>query len=394
MNERPIPPKPKLSFHALDYAACVGILAYAMSATVTPICLVIVARELGFSLLAGGAIEVVRSATILTALIGSGFVAGRFGKTVSLGASGVALGAGMLLYSVAPFYGAILLAVALLGFGGGIVEGLLNPLVQDLHRSDSGRYLNIVNGFWSVGFLLTMLLGGELLTRDVSWRLIVAGLGGFSIFSGVLFLTLRNRAPATPRFAAAAVLNHKREMVRMPAFWLFMGMMFAAGAVEGALTFWTASFIQLHHETLPRAAGVGAAFFAAGTVAGRFASGIWIHQHRLQPLMFVSAVTGIAVTIAVPAAPNLPLLFGALFAAGLTVACFWPSIQSYAADRLPVETTSLFILLSCGGIAGFAFASWTIGLIGDRANLQTGLLAVPGFFVLLAILLIVERKRG
>jgi MFS family permease len=368
------------------------MLAYASSATITPICLVILARELSFSLLQGGVIEVVRSALILVTVLTSGFIAARWGKPVSLGISCMVLGGGMLLYSVAPVYGAILLGVALLGLGGGIVEGLLNPLIQDLHPRDSGRYLNLTNGFWAVGVLLTMLVAGELLTWEVSWRLIVIGLGVISAAAGLLFLLMQRQMPATRRYGATEVLGHKWSMIRLRRFWIFMAMMFAAGAVEGGFTFWTASLIQIHHGGLPRAGGIGAAVFAGGMVAGRFAVGFWIRQHRLRRLIFFSAAAGAVVSGLLPLAQTLPVLFGILFFAGLTVACFWPSLQSYAADRLPVETTSLFILLSCAGIPGFAFAAWLLGLLGEWFGLSAAFLVLPPFFVALGILMVIEKS--
>lgn len=382
----------KLHFKPLDYAAAVGIVTYAASATVTPICLVILARELSFSLHGGGFLEVVRSVLLLVILLTSGFAAARWGKAVSLGVSSLVLGGGMLLYSIAPSYGAIVLGVGLLGLGGGVLEGLLNPLVQDLHPTDSGRYLNIVNGFWSIGVLFTMIVAGELLSRSISWRAIAVALGALSVISGILFLLLRHSAPQQERVAPAEVLAHKKRMLKMPRFWLFMGMMFAAGAAEGAFMFWSASFIQLHFDTLPRAGGIGAAMFAGGMIAGRFGSGFWVRQDRLWHLLVFSGVGGLGISVLVPLLSSLPTVFVGLFLAGLTVACFWPSLQSYAADRLPVETTALFILLSCGGIPGFAFASWAIGWIGGQTSLRSAFFVVPSFFLLLVVLLVVERR--
>jgi MFS family permease len=305
---------------------------------------------------------VVRSALVVTSLLGSGFAAARWGKCQSIGVSCLVIGLGMLLYSLAPGYGVILLGAALLGTGGGVVEGLLNPLIQDLHPKDSGRYLNLVNGFWSVGVLVTMLGAGELLTLGISWRMIAAVLGGVCAVSGLWFIVLRGTAPTAPRYRALDVLSHKKEMMSLPRFWLFMAMMFLAGAAEGAFTFWTASFIQLQFETLPRAGGVGAALFAGGMVAGRFGAGLWVRQHQLSRLILVAAAAGAVLGVVVPFLPTLYWLFPGLFLVGISIAVYWPSIQSYAADRLPVESTSLFILLSCAGIPGFAFATgWGYG---------------------------------
>jgi fucose permease len=88
------------------------------------------------------------------------------------------------------------------------------------------------------------------------------------------------------------------------------------------------------------------------------------------------------------------LLFSVMGVTGLAVACFWPSLQSYSVDRLPFDPTSLFILLSCGGIPGFAFVSWLIGWIGDLHGLRTAFYIMPVLFLLLVLCLLMERRRA
>ena len=158
-----------LKLKRMDYAGAVGFLAYSWSAVVTPICLLAMAKDLNFTLAGGGAIDAVRTLLVLIVLLASGFAAARWGKVVVLGVGSLVLAAGMFLYALAPVHVAILGAMVLVGTGGGLLEGLINPLVQDSHPKDSGRYLNFVNGFWSVGVLSSVLIVGELLTRGVSW---------------------------------------------------------------------------------------------------------------------------------------------------------------------------------------------------------------------------------
>ena len=87
-----------------------------------------------------------------------------------------------------------------------------------------------------------------------------------------------------------------------------------------------------------------------------------------------------------------------LFGAGLSVACFWPSIQAYAADCLTVDHTMLFILLSCAGIPGFGFASWLMGIIGDQVGIRESFLVIPFLFAALVVIILVDsrihRKAG
>lgn len=383
---------PRERFHSLDYASALGFFTYASGATITPICLVILARDLSFSLAAAGSLEVARSVLVVVALLGSALLAGRFGKVRSIGYANCLLGAGLLLYAVAPHFGIVLLAMGVMGAAGGVVEALINPLVQDLHPNNSGRYLNFVNAFWSVGVLVTMLGGGEWLTHGASWRYLLAALALLSLVSGMLYLALARHDAQTERVRTREVLRHKLDVLRQRRFLLFGLMMFVAGAAEGGLTFWSATLIQLHHGGLPRSGGAGAALFALGMIVGRVAAAGWVSQRCLADLLLGSTLVAIVAGCLLPFALGIGSAFVLLFIAGLGVACLWPSIQSYAADRLPVDTTALFILLSCGGIPGFAAASWLMGVVAERGGVAVSFLCVPAALAILATLLAIERR--
>jgi fucose permease len=387
----PEQPSKQIRFLPLDYAAMMSFLAYSSSATVTPICLVILSREFSLSYTGGGGIEVMRNLLLLSMLVGSGFVAARLGKPLALALGSFAMGSGLLVYAFAPGYGAILMASGLIGVGGGMIEALLNPLAQDLHPHDSGRYLNFLNAFWSIGVLVTVLLGGELLTQAVSWRLIIGFAGTWSILSGLLFLILNRTMPRGASHSMSDVLGHKLAILRHGRFWLFAAMMFLGAGVEGSYTFWSASYIQIHFGSLPRMGGIGTAFFAGGMIIGRIAAGWFVEQHRLRRLIIGSAVAGLAVSLLVPFITSPWLFFVVLFFAGLTVACFWPSIQSYSVDRLRLEPTAVFILLSCAGTPGFGLISGFMGVIGDLYGLTVSFYALPVLLVLFIAVALAER---
>jgi fucose permease len=63
------------------------------------------------------------------------------------------------------------------------------------------------------------------------------------------------------------------------------------------------------------------------------------------------------------------------------------------ADRLlNVNTTILFVLLSCVGIIGFGAIPWIMGFIGDKNELKAGFAFIPALFAGLIVILIVERQ--
>ena len=387
-----------LKLDKLDYAGAFGFFAYASSVVVTPIILLALARDLNFGLAEGGGMEAVRAGFLMAILVASGFAAARWGKVPVLAMGSFVMGGGLVLYALAPAYAVVLLAMILVGLGSGLLEALINPLVQDVHPDDSGRYLNIVNAFFSVGVLVSVLVAGELLTRGVNWRYLIAGVGVLAILSGVLFTVLgrdeyrleRERRRSRSG-SGITTFRHAKTILREPAFWIFALAIFCGGGAEGAFTFWSASYIQLNFQAVARAGGLGTAAFAAGMVVGRLASGRYVRQSGLRALIITSALFGAAIRVFAYLVNNMFGFFALLFAAGLSIACFWPSIQSHAATVLRVDSTMLFILLSVAGIPGFGFTSWVMGLIAEQTGLRLSLLVIPALLTILAAVMIFER---
>jgi fucose permease len=375
----------------------IGFFAYASSVVVTPIVLLTLSRELSFGLAEGGGIEAVRAGFLMAILLASGIAAARWGKVAVLAVGGLILGAGLLTYAFAPVYVVVLVGMVLVGLGGGVIEALINPLVQDVHPEDSGRYLNFSNAFFSVGVLTTVLVAGELLTRGVSWRIVVGAVGALGLVSAILFAVLgpaeyrRERERREASGGHVHPFRHARAIVREPAFWIFALAIFCGGGAEGAFTFWSASYIQIHFDAVARAGGFGTAAFAAGMVAGRITFGRYVHQGGLRTLILVSALAGIVLSLFAFLVNNMVGFFALLFGAGISIACFWPSIQSHAAAVLRVDSTMLFILLSVAGIPGFGFTSTVMGVIADRVGLRWSLLVIPALLAILAGIMLFER---
>ena len=126
---------------------------------------------------------------------------------------------------------------------------------------------------------------------------------------------------------------------------------------------------------------------------GRAGWGYLIKQHQLRALVAYSALVGVLVTLAFPVIENQWALFALLLVAGLAVAPFWPSVQSYAADSLPAaDTTMLLVMLSCAGVPGCGFFTWLMGYIGNTSiGLDGAFYLVPACFAVLAGLMGCDR---
>jgi len=402
------PESRKMVFGRYDYAVFQSFFSYASGTVVLPIALVALAHDLGFDLedgglSEGGALHFGRTFFVVLSMLFCGVFAGRWGKRKTLGAAVLLMGFGGLLCSWAPAYGILFAALVVVGLGEGIVEGLATPFVQDLHPEESGRYINFTHSFWSVGVLVTVLVSGGLLALGVPWRWLVAGVSLFAFAAAGLLLWPESKQRKYPEHPEPVhwktVWGHAMEIFRIRRFWLFFAAMFLAGGGEFCLTFWSASHIQINFGASAFAGGIGTACFAGGMVLGRTGWGYLIKQHQLRNLVFWSALAGTLVTLPFAMVSNLWIFSGLLFLAGIAVAPFWPSIQSYCVDRLPeADTTMLFILLSCAGIPGSGFFTWLMGFVGNRTgDLSTAFYLVPVCFLGLALLIgcdwIVSRPR-
>jgi MFS family permease len=397
MEAREMDRSRRMIFGRFDYAAFLSFFVYAAGSVIVPVALVSLAEELGFPLAAGGmaaggGLSLGRTLPMVVAMLLCGFAAGRWGKRRSFGWSVLLMGSGIALCAVTPSYGVLLLALMVAGLGEGVIEGLATPFVQDLHPDEPGRYINFSHAFWSVGVLVTVLLCGALLSAGVSWRWLIGAVGIAAAVPGGLLL-LPGRSDRNPDqhpepLPWRRVRDQARAILRRPRFWLFFAAMFVAGGGEFCLTFWCASYIQLQFTPEPWAGGVGTACFAAGMVAGRVGWGYAIRQHQLHWLVLFSALAGTGITVFFPVLTDLGVFFGLLFLAGIATGPFWPSVQSRCADRLPeVDTTMLFILLSCAGVPGCGFFTWLMGYLGDGpAGLAGAFYLVPGCFLALALL--------
>jgi len=373
---------------SLHVAACGAMFIYAVSVVAMPVCLLQMREDLGFQLTGGGALETGRTALLLAMLLISGWVAMRWGKVQPLAIGLYVTAAGLAMLSQCHAYTTAMACIMFVGAGSGLVEALVNPLVQDLHPKDAGRYLNITNAFFSFGVMGGTLLMGEALTQGATWRAIMLALAVASLCCGLLFTSSRKAAlPASAHSAGhiAAILLRRR-------FWFFGVAMVCAGATEAAYTFWSASYVQLHFDQLPRAGAAATALFAGAMAFGRLASGKAAHYVPLPRIILASALLGAVVAVMPPFVESVWMFYLSLVLAGLSVACFWPTIQAHAAATMDVDSTLLFIFLSCLGIPGYGLISLVMGIIGDAAGLQWSFWVVPALFLLLAAGMIGAEK--
>ncbi len=384
-----------MKFGRFDYAVFILFMAYAVCSLIIPVVLVEVAQDLNFDLdkggmSAGGILQAGRSATMVGAMLVCSMLACRFGLRRSLALAAIFMAIGITLAALSQWYWMLLVVLIIAGIGEGLVEGLATPFVGELHKDyEPGRYINFSHGFWSVGIFGCIPLLGWLLNCNVSWRILCLLVAIGAMIPGVmLFFSGRKRIErleGTGRFDASGAVKKALDILKCRQFWVFFCAMFVAGGGEFGATFWCASLLRIDYNASPWIGGLAAAVFSAGMMIGRTGSGLLISQKNLPRLVMVMALAGAVLSSFFTVIGSIAGVMILLFFTGLASAPFWPSVQSYCVDRLShLDSTTLYILLSCAGVPGCGVLSVVMGKAGDLWGLRMAFLAVPVCYLLLA----------
>jgi len=376
------------SIKMLDIATWGGFMIFGVSAVIVAVTLPEISRTFSTDLSEGGGLESARNLVLLLVLLAAGMLAQRWGKKRFLTLGQYLMAAGLLLASFSRDYTMLVISLFIIGFGGGFSEALLNPLVLDIHKKESGRYLNISHAFYPTGIVMSALLFGELLTRGYSWRLMFQIAAATALILAITFTIMRFPPEERDSTSYPKLFG---SILSLGGFWLFALAIFLGGSIESALSFWSRSYVETYLSDVPRAGAIALVIFAGAMAIGRVISGYLANKTTLNNIMIGSAILGVVASALIPLATTLSGFYALLALAGLATACFWPSILAEADDYLKVNTTILFVLLACAGIIGFGSTPLVMGVIGDNAELKAGFVVIPVLFVGLIVVMLVER---
>ena len=403
------PQQDKLHFGRYDIMGFVAFISYSICSMAIPLVIVEMGNDLNFPLndggmSQGGFLHMMRSASIVIALLGCGFLAGRIGKRRSMGLSMLLAGGGIVLCAFAPNYWFLLPMLAIAGLGEGICEGIATPFLQDLHKEAPERYVNIGHSFWSVGIAASVIITGLFLHNNLGWRMVLLLGGLMALLDGFAFFI---RQPASKQYPestesveSGVVWKQLKAIAATPRCYAYCLAMAVGSGAEFCLTFWTNAYIRLQFNAGPWAGAAATAAIALGMFLGRFLVGIYAKPKHLKHIMLSFSLALLPVCILLlmikPDTFSCPVMLwsaimGLLFIGGFTVAPYWPTMQVYGVMNLPkLDSTMLYIVFSACGIPGCGFFTWLIGILGDAYGLQAAFVCIPASALAYAIIVYLE----
>jgi len=326
---------------------------------------------------------------LVAGILASGPLADRWGAK-SFAIIGLALTSiGLALLAVAERYETLLMSAAVMGFGAGVIDMVMSPIVSALEPERRASALNWLHSFYCTGAVGTTLVASAALALGVSWRTVTLAM--IALPAGLLLGFVPTRIP--PLLHEDATRDPVPVLLRQP---LFIGVLIAillAGATEVGLAQWLPAYTERQLGYSKAAGAMALAGFSIGMVMGRMLAGV--AGHRVKPISLIAASCSVTAALFLVGSfsPYGPLALAACVTIGFTNSCVWPTLLSVAADRFPHGGASMFGMLAAAGNIGCFIMPWLVGVVSEKTGLVYGLASITACPVLLFAIVIRMRRH-
>lgn len=267
---------------------------------------------------------------------------------------------GLVAFIFAPNYTVLSYAMLVAGFGNGLVEAVINPLIATLYPKEKTHKLNVLHAWWPGGLIIGGLLSVGMSKLGWTWQtqmgivLIPAIVYGIMLFG--------QKFPKTERAAAGVSTGGMFKEAIRPSFLLLLFCMMITASMELAPGQWVGSVLTELADmpgTLILVYGSGIMFvcrFFAGPLA-----------HRISPIgmMWASATISIIGLYMLSNVETKMMAYvtATIFYVGV---CFmWPTMLGIVAERYPKGGALTMGLMGFVGQVAVGVAIFKMGGLYD-----------------------------
>jgi fucose permease len=373
----------------LIVSAILAIFIYGMIAAMLGTILPELSDRFHLSPRQNGTIAFAQALGLIIASVGVGPLLDNEGKKLGLILGLAFISIALFSLPRAPGFRAILVAMFLLGVGGGIVVTGANALVSDVSQAHRAIALNLVNLFFGLGGLATPFIAANLFARN--WLRLCYTIASLTVFT--LAIEAATKMPA-PTGAERFVLAQAAPTLARPLLFLLGLFLFLYVSCEVGIWNWLPRHLIAQGIPESRALNILSLGFALGLLIGRVGiSPILIRVPAITVMLAASAA--MAVTTFLMLRTNGPAAAAVLvFLAGLAMAPVFPTTLAVVGDTFPrMTSTAIGFVITCGWI-GLAVSSRVIGFIAgpDPRRLRKALLVIPASSVLMLFLAVAIRS--
>jgi fucose permease len=297
-------------------------------------------------------------------------------------------------------YLGLIICVILAAIGGGIIEVLISPIVEACPVENHSAAMSLLHSFYCWGLAGVVLLS-TLFFHFIGiehWQILAALWGIVPLVGAIAFSIVPLYELEADKEENVKAANGN-SVFRSGLFWLFIGMMFCAGASEQAMSQWASTFAEsgLH---VSKSVGdlLGPLAFALLMGGARVLYAKTSNRINLSRFIAISAALCVAAYLITALSPQPIVSLIGCAVCGLSVGIMWPGTYSLAAKKLPSISVSTFALLAVAGdlgcLVGPTFAGWIADIFGNDLKLSFLICTVFPIFILIFGLWIKAKTKN
>lgn len=291
---------------------------------------------------------------------------------------------GMVLFSFLPAvmgYSGILLSTAIYALGGGMIEVVVNPVIDACDTDDDGKKspaaIAILHSFYCWGHVLVVVVSTLFLKffGNGMWQILPLIWATVPAINTVAFAVAR-----FPETCSGGESLSFKNVFSSKLFVLAAVLMVTAGAAEQAVAQWASIFAE-KGLGVSKTVGdlLGPMCFAVCMAIIRIVAGLMGNKLDTGKLLAASSALCVACYCVMVFVKNPIVSLLGCAMCGFAVGFMWPGVLSLAADKIR-GGASMFGLLAFFGDVGCSLGPWVAGVASDVAAKHAKALSVLPFF--------------
>ncbi len=369
--------------------ACMGMLVFGIVLTSLGAILPEIITRYGVTKSQAGSLFTLLSLGILVASLIFGPMVDRIGYRMPLALATTLVAVGLLVIALSNAIMSVAVGIALIGFGGGIVNGAANALVADVTTDSKAAGLSLLGVFFGIGAVGVPFLLATLTTR-LSYPTLLTIVAATSALPVLPMLLVNFPAPKQPR---SLPIRQIAALLREKPLLLFGSMLFLQSGIEITMGGWSATFAREELALDTQAALYFLSLYWLGMMSARLLLGALLRRvvpvNALLACMtaaFAGALLLLNAQAIVPAAIGI-FLIGAGLAAG------FPVVLGWVGERYAAASGTAFSIALVMALTGGMFVPYITGVLGTANGLRASLLIVPLALLVSAALLVWLRSK-